>query len=239
MLYSVFPIRSEYGNTCHDEMEMRLPSAHEGAFTMDTNTQDQPIPVEISERDIIDAMKSIQGYLDITPGDFKEVFQAAYALALKRLLDTLKAEDLMSKPVQTVRQEMELVQAAALLARKNISGAPVVDDTGGIVGIVSEKDFLKEMGFGATPSFMQIANHCLNDKSCMIGKLRKRTVADIMTKPAIAAGPELTVGKISDLFAEKRINRLPIIAKDGQPLGIVTRTDLAHSYSIFGRRLRP
>jgi len=204
---------------------------------MHENNQDEPIPVEISEQDVIEAMKAIQGYLDITPGDFKEVYQVAYTLAVKRLLNTLKAADLMTKPVQTIDQEMELVKAAAMLAEKNISGAPVVDHHGKIVGVVSEKDFLKEMGFGKTPSFMQIANHCLNDKSCMIGKLRRRTVADIMTKPAITAGPAMTIGEISDLFADRKINRLPITSKDGHPIGIVTRTDLAHSYSIFGRRL--
>jgi len=204
---------------------------------MHENNKEEPIPVEISEQDVLEAMKAIQGYIDITPGDFKEIYRAAYALAVKRLLNTLKAADLMSKPVQTIDQEMELVKAAAMLAEKNNSGAPVVDHDGKVVGVVSEKDFLKEMGFGATPSFMQIANHCLNDKSCMIGKLRQRRVADIMTKPAITAGPEFTVGEISALFAEKKINRLPIISTDGQPIGIVTRTDLAHSYSIFGRRL--
>lgn len=204
---------------------------------MDDHDNEQPIPVDISEQDIIEAMKAIQGYLDITPGDFKEVYQTAYTLAVKRLLNTLKAEDLMSKPVQTIDRETELVMAAEMLADKNISGAPVVGREGKIVGVVSEKDFLKEMGFGASPSFMQIANHCLNDKSCMIGKLRRRTVADIMTKPAVTAGPECTVGEISALFAEKKINRLPIISTEGIPIGIVTRTDLAHSYSIFGKRL--
>jgi CBS domain-containing membrane protein len=213
----------------------KLPIRSKGETKMNEN--EQPIPVEISEEDVIEAMKAIQGYLDITPGDFKEVYQAAYALAVKRLLNTLKAADLMAQPVQTIHQEMELVKAAAMLAEKNISGAPVVDHEGKIIGVVSEKDFLKEMGFGATPSFMQIANHCLSDKSCMIGKLRQRTVAEIMTKPAITAGPEMTIGEISDLFADRKINRLPIISTDGQPIGIVTRTDLAHSYSIFGRRL--
>jgi CBS-domain-containing membrane protein len=205
---------------------------------MHENNQEEPIPVEISEQDVLEAMKAIQGYIDITPGDFKEIYQAAYALAVKRLLNTLKAADLMAKPVQTIDLEMELVKAAAMLAEKNISGAPVVDHDGKIIGVVSEKDFLKEMGFGVTPSFMQIANHCLNDKSCMIGKLRQRTVSHIMTTPAITAGPECTVGEISALFAEKKINRLPIISTDGQPIGIVTRTDLAHSYSIFGRGLK-
>jgi CBS domain-containing membrane protein len=199
----------------------------------------QSIPMDISEQDVIEAMKSIQGYLDITPGDFKEVYQAAYALAIKRLLTSLKAADLMTKPVQLVGQEMDLVKAAALLAEKQISGAPVVDQEGKIVGIVSEKDFLREMGFGTTPSFMQIATHCLNNKGCMIGNLRNRTVGDIMTMPPITGVPEMTIGEISALFVNRQINRLPIVSTDGQPVGIVTRTDLAHSYSVFGEGAKP
>ncbi len=44
------------------------------------------IPVDISEHDVIKAMKLIEGYIDITPGDFKEVYQSAYAMAVERLL---------------------------------------------------------------------------------------------------------------------------------------------------------
>ena len=205
---------------------------------MQEKSKAQSVPVEISEQDVIEAMKAIPGYLDITPGDFKEVYQAAYALAVKRLLTSLKAADLMTKPVQLVGQEMDLVQAAALLAEKQISGAPVVNNEGKIVGVVSEKDFLKEMGFGATPSFMQIATHCLNNKGCMIGNLHNRTIGDIMTRPPITGSPEMTIGQISALFVDRQINRLPIVGVDGRPVGIVTRTDLAHSYSVFGEGLK-
>ena len=199
----------------------------------------QSLSVEILEQDVIEAMKAIQGYIDITPGDFKEVYQVAYDLAIKRLLTALKALDLMTQPVQMVNQETALVEAAAFLAEKQISGAPVIDQDGKIVGVVSEKDFLKEMGFGATPSFMQIATHCLNNKSCMIGKLRNRTVGDIMTRPPVTGAPEMTIGEISNLFVARKINRLPILSADGRPVGIVTRTDLAHSYSVFGEGARP
>ena len=206
---------------------------------MQENSKIQSVPVEISEEDVVEAMKAIQGYLDITPGDFKEIYQVAYSSAIKRLLTSRKAADLMTKAVQLVSQEMDLVKAAALLAEKQISGAPVVDNEGKIVGVVSEKDFLKEMGFGATPSFMQIATHCLNNKGCMIGNLRNRTVGDIMTRPAITGVPEMTIGDISALFVDRRINRLPIVNTDGRPVGIVTRTDLAHSYSVLGEGLKP
>jgi CBS domain-containing membrane protein len=206
---------------------------------MQEKSKIQAVPLEISEQDVIAAMKSIPGYLDITPGDFKEVYQAAYNLAIQRLLTSLKAIDLMTAPVELVDQEMDLVKAAALLAEKQISGAPVIDRAGKIVGVVSEKDFLREMGFGATPSFMQIATHCLNNKGCMISNLRNKTIADIMTKPPIIGIPEMTIGEISALFVDRKINRLPIVSADGRPVGIVTRTDLAHSYSTFGEGLKP
>ena len=206
---------------------------------MQEKTKTQSVPLDISEQDVIAAMKSIPGYLDITPGDFREVYQAAYALAIQRLLTSLRAADLMTAPVQLVDQEMDLVKAAALLAEKQISGAPVIDREGKIVGVVSEKDFLREMGFGATPSFMQIATHCLNNKGCMICNLRNKTIADIMTRPPITGNPEMTIGEISALFVDRRINRLPIVNADGRPVGMVTRTDLAHSYSAFGEGVKP
>ncbi len=197
------------------------------------------VPLDISEHDVIEAMKCIQGYIDITPGDFKEVYQAAYALAVRRLLNTLTAGSIMTKSVLVIDQEMALVDAAGLLAEKQISGAPVVNSKGRVAGIVSEKDFLREMGFGATPSFMQIATHCLNNKSCMIGNLHNKNVGDIMTKPPITGTPEMTLGSISELFTKRQINRLPIIDIDKRPIGIVTRTDLAHSFYVLGKEPKP
>ena len=193
-------------------------------------------PIDISEHDVVEAMKCIDGYIDITPGDFKEVYQLAYSLAIKRLFDSLTADHIMTRPVVFVDQDLALVSAAHLLAEKQISGGPVVDSNGRVVGVVSEKDFLKEMGLGPAPSFMKIATHCLNSKSCMIGRLHNRTVGDIMTKPPITAAKETTIGTISTLFAERQINRLPIVDDNGRPIGIVTRTDLAHSFHEMRKR---
>ncbi|GAB6192606.1 CBS domain-containing protein [Desulfocastanea catecholica] len=196
-------------------------------------------PLDISETDVVEAMKSITGYIDITPGDFKEIYQAAYALAIKRLVSTLKAGHIMTSPLFVLEPDMTLVQAAALLAEKKISGAPVADSEGKLVGVVSEKDFLKEMGFGATPSFMQIASHCLSNKSCMICRLHNKTIGDIMIRPPITGDPEMSIGAISALFAQRRINRLPIVEADGRPVGIVTRSDLAHSLNVLAERSKP
>ena len=196
------------------------------------------IPVDISEQDVIEAMKRIAGYIDITPGDFKEVYRTAHSLAINRLFSSLTAGNIMSKPVLFVEQEMALVEAARQLAENQISGGPVVDRDGRVVGVVSEKDFLKEMGFGATPSFMRMATHCLDSKSCMIGRLRNRTVGDIMTRPPITADSEMTIGTISTHFAKRQFNRLPIIDAAGRPIGIVTRTDLARSFHALRERAK-
>ncbi len=174
-------------------------------------------------------MKAVHGYIDITPGDFRQIYQVAYTMAVKRLLTSIKAADLMSTPVLKVKQSLSLAQAADFLAEHHISGAPVIDEKEQIVGVVSEKDFLREMGFNVNPSFMQIATHCLHDKSCMICNLRGRTVADIMTTPPIVGTPELTVSAVSTIFTEQKLNRLPILNSQGTLVGIVTRTDLAHA----------
>ena len=191
-------------------------------------------PLDISEEDVLDAMRQIRGYLDITPGDFREVYRVAYALALERLYESVTAESIMTRQVVTIPQDMELVHAAGLLAEKQISGAPVTAPDGAVAGVVSEKDFLKEMGFIKTPSFMQIATHCLGEKSCMIGRLHNKTVGDIMTQPPITGFPAMRIIDISSLFAKRKINRLPIIDEKMRPVGIVTRTDLAHSFRAFG-----
>jgi len=201
---------------------------------MEEKSSRESVPLDISEQDVVEAMKAIQGYLDITPGDFRQVYQAAYTLAIERLFNTLTAADLMTSPVLQVDQDMNLIEAAGLLADKQVSGAPVVDGSGKIVGIVSEKDFLREMGVGGKPSFMQMVSHCLhNNESCMIGRLHSRTVGEIMTKPPITGSVEMTISAISALFVARKINRLPVIDKSGMAVGIVTRTDLAHTYSIF------
>jgi len=188
--------------------------------------------IEISEPDIIEAMKDIQGYIDISPGDFKEVFQVAYTHAIQRIQNSLIATDIMTRSVHCVEHTMNLMQTATFLADKGISGAPVVDTEGHIVGVVSEKDFLGKMGLGKSASFMQVIAHCLNNKGCMVTVLHNHFIQDIMTAPAITAGPAISIGAISELFIDKQINRLPIVDIEGKVVGIVTRTDLVQSYSV-------
>jgi CBS domain-containing membrane protein len=190
--------------------------------------------VEISDADVLKAMAAMQGYIDITPADFREVYRAAYAHALNRMMTSIKAKDIMSRHVCVVRLEMDLIQTATLLADKSISGAPVVDGQGKVVGVVSEKDFLKNMDVGHTGSFMGVIADCMKNKGCLAAPMRGKTVRDIMTTPPVTAREDISVGDISALFIAKNINRLPIVDQEENPVGIVTRSDLVNSYCLIG-----
>ncbi|WP_419656089.1 conserved uncharacterized protein, CBS domain [Desulfosarcina variabilis str. Montpellier] len=191
-------------------------------------------PVEISDTDVMAAMKSMQGYIDITPADFREVYRVAYALAKERMMTAFKATDIMSTPVQMVSTGTDLVTIATLLSEKGISGAPVTDPLGRIVGVISEKDFLRQMGADKAGSFMKVVALCLKNKGCVAAPMKNSTAGDIMTAPAISAKTDISIGDISALLMEKNINRLPIVDNDSHPIGIVTRSDLVNAFCMLG-----
>ena len=201
---------------------------------MSPNNLRECAPVDISDVDVMKAMKAMQGYIDITPADFKEVYRVAYGLAQDRMMHSLKAADVMTSPVHVIGADMDLIATATLLAEKGISGAPVVDRIGRIIGVISEKDFLRKMGAGQSDSFMQVIAHCLKNKGCVATPMVNRTTGDIMATPAVTATADITIGDISALLIEKNINRLPIVANDGKPVGIVTRSDLVSSFCMLG-----
>ena len=91
-------------------------------------------------------MKAIPGYLDITPGDFKEVYRLAYQHALERLSRAVTAREIMTREVVTVRPDTPLAEVAEAMGRRGVSGVPVVDPRNKVVGVISEKDFLTHMG---------------------------------------------------------------------------------------------
>jgi CBS-domain-containing membrane protein len=190
--------------------------------------------MDISEPDVLAAMKAMQGYIDITPADFRAIYRSAYTLARERMQSALKAGEIMARPVHTVAVGDDLIAAATLLADKGISGAPVVDGRGRIVGVISEKDFLRRMGAGATGSFMQVIALCLKNKGCLATAMLNRTAGDLMSAPPITAAADTSMGAIAALLRDKNINRLPIVDADDRPIGIVTRSDLVNSLCMLG-----
>jgi len=190
------------------------------------NTLFGSYPIDISDKDVLDAMKSIPGYLDITPDDFKEIFRFAYRHAIERITKSTVAKDIMSVKIISVTQDTPLKETAAKMAAHGVSGVPVIDDRGTVVGVISEKDFLSRMGAKKKRSTMDVIAQCLSSKGCVAMSMRTGAAKDIMTSPALTVSEKTPVFEIAAMFAEKSINRVPVTDKKGNLLGIVARADL-------------
>lgn len=140
----------------------------------------------------------------------------------------MKIERLMTRDVVSVPPEAPLKDVAALLSEKHISGMPVCDADGTVLGVVSEADILRtEQGIGPdVGGRLRWFFRRLDDE---IDKLRARTAGEAMTSPALTLRPIEQVSAAARLMLLHRINRLPVVSK-GKLVGIVTRADLVRAF---------
>jgi len=185
--------------------------------------------MEISDKDIYEAMKDIPGYLDITTGDFKELYRLTYRHALKRIEESIKAGDIMTGEVVSVNRETPLKEVAKLMAEQGVSGVPVIEDDRRVAGVISEKDFLSRMGAGNTKTFMGVVSKCLKGKGCVALSIRAKKAEDIMISPAITVSEETTLLDIINLLKERKINRVPVVDQEGCLIGIISREDIVEA----------
>lgn len=140
----------------------------------------------------------------------------------------MKIEDLMTKEVVTVAPDLPLKAVAAKLSDHAISGAPVCDADGAVVGVVSEADILRKEQ-GLTPHVGKRARWFARLYDDEVDKLEARTAAEAMTAPALTIRPTASTAAAARLMIEHRINRLPVVA-GGKLVGIVTRADLVRAF---------
>jgi CBS domain-containing membrane protein len=188
-----------------------------------------PGPLDISDEDVLTAMREIGGYIDITAGDFKALYRIAHRQALKRLMGAVRAGDLMTREVVFVERTTPLARVAETMAHHTISGVPVVEREGSVAGMLSEKDFLRQMLPEGSGSFIGLIAECLRAKGCLALPIRKQNAGDIMNAPAITVVEATSLAEIIRLFREQRINRVPVLNEQGRLVGIVTRADVLRS----------
>jgi CBS domain-containing protein len=181
---------------------------------------------DISDEDILEAMKDMPGYLDITPGDFKDLYEFAHHRAMERLTRMIKARDVMTQNVITVQRDTPSGEVALLMAENGIAGVPVLDGKEKVIGIISEKDFLVRMGGRHSGSFMDVVAQCLRNKGCVAITMRQQKAEDLMTSPPVTVGPSTPVSQIAAIFKDRSINRVPVIDETGRLVGIVARADI-------------
>ncbi len=151
------------------------------------------------------------------------------------------AADVMTRDVVTLSPDMTLEAAAERLVQRAISGAPVVDSQGRLLGVLSESDILRHLKRLAEDTLGKryLANrvHSL-DLLAFLGErehaavegiyrqLRAAKVFEVMTKRVVAVKPTDTLEAVAAAMIEHDVNRLPVVDQ-GRVVGIITRADLA------------
>jgi len=145
----------------------------------------------------------------------------------------MRAMDIMTTDVITVDPDMTVQDLAKLLAERGISGAPVVDASGRLVGIVSEGDLLHRAEIGTARRHRERRRSWwLDDFASDLARdyIRShgRTVKDIMTRGVVTVTEATDLGEVAALLEAKRIKRVPV-TRDGKVIGIITRANLVRA----------
>jgi len=146
----------------------------------------------------------------------------------------MRAVDVMTTNVVTVTPDTSVQTLAALLSERGISGVPVVDATGRLVGIVSEGDLLHRAETGTARRTERRRFRWLDtiasdqELARDYVKSRGRVVSDVMSREVIAVSETAELAEIADLLEIKRIKRVPVV-RDGKLVGIVSRANLVRA----------
>lgn len=140
------------------------------------------------------------------------------------------AREIMTREVVTVGPGTPVTEAAKILSQNNIGGAPVVDDNGALVGIISESDLILRDVKLHFPTYIHFLDsiiylESLNKFEEQLKKAVGAKVKDVMTTEVETVASDATVEDIATLMVDKDIDRIPII-KDSSVVGIVTKGNI-------------
>ena len=120
------------------------------------------------------------------------------------------ANQIMQTEVITVHADDDVARAWRLLVEHQIHQAPVLDDAGHLVGIVSDRNLLTS----------------LNVDAGEVRDVLRRRVADVMSTPVVAATPTTDIRRIAQVMLERIVAGVPIVSETGSLLGFISRSDI-------------
>ena len=135
----------------------------------------------------------------------------------------MKTGDVMSTGAATVRPDASLADAVRLMIEHRISGLPVVDAGGKLVGIVTEHDLIRQRDRQRPPWFDALLSDSSGQDTAR--ELTEGRVRDVMSSPAISVDIETDVKELVETMQKDGIKRVPVLAQ-GKVVGIVSRANL-------------
>jgi CBS domain-containing protein len=138
--------------------------------------------------------------------------------------------DVMTRRVFTLSTSDSFPKAVAFLLQKNISGAPVINKKGKVVGVISEKDLFHKL-FPSQKKFYKDISYYMNFDNIEFEarKVRRLKMRKIMSKQVVTIAPDEHVLKAVSLFLTHDIRRVVVIEK-GKMVGIVTTNDIYRNF---------
>jgi CBS domain-containing protein len=150
----------------------------------------------------------------------------------------MRAHQIMAKPVITVAPDATIIDAANLMLQKHVSGLPVVDNTGKLVGIVSEGDFIRRSEIGTQRKRGRWLRFILGPGRSASDFVQEhgRKISDVMTKSPLTITEDAALAEIVELMERNNVKRLPVV-RDGKVVGIVSRANLLQAVASLAREV--
>jgi CBS-domain-containing membrane protein len=178
--------------------------------------------VELTDADILDAMRHIPGYIDITTDDFRIIFHLAHAHAVERLFCGRCARDLMRTGIVPLAPATPLGVAARSFVQQGIKTLPVVGRDASIEGVLTETDVLRQLG---ATSFLEFLLQLIEGADRLDLDFADTPTSAMMTVPAITVTEEAGASEIVAAFRRHPGRGMPVVDTQGHCVGILLRKD--------------
>ncbi|MBI4974742.1 MAG: CBS domain-containing protein [Candidatus Omnitrophica bacterium] len=139
----------------------------------------------------------------------------------------MKVKEVMTKVVKSLLPNMGAREALDALLNIEISGLPVIDEEGRLIGMFTEKDVLKSI----LPTYLESVGKFIyaddpKGIKTKVQDLAKIKVKDIMRKDVVTVGEDTALSEVARIMLTHKIRRMPVLNKDGKVVGIVARQDI-------------
>jgi CBS domain-containing protein len=141
-------------------------------------------------------------------------------------------KDLMSTSVITVSPDTKVSEAAQIIHKNHFTGVPVVNAEGRVLGTISERDFITANSGLYLPTYINMLSNMdylqggKKELPHVVSEIVNSTAKDIMNHEIPFARPETTLEELAKMFAEKRVNPIPVTDSSNKLVGIISRSDL-------------